>query len=155
MIKKIVFDFSYVLLFAKDKTYIGKLNALNDNLSGQPQYEPLDYFSVNSELLEYLKAYRPKYDFYIFTAGKMHQLPSLKAKLQVIFSNFLSEADVGIPKNNKDAFIKLAAMISTPTSEILFIDDKVENVAAAKLAGMLAIQYLSNDQLIGELAKIL
>jgi FMN phosphatase YigB (HAD superfamily) len=155
MITSLVFDFSFVLLFSKDASYTGKLNDLNDKLSAEENYEPLDYFRVNDELIYFLKQYKNEYTFYIFTAGKMHKLPSLHNKLNVVFSQYLSESDVGLPKSNPEAFTKLSQMINMNVDEILFIDDKIENVNAATQAGMKAIQYLNNDQLKFDLSKVL
>ena len=155
MIKKVVFDFSYVLLFPRENSYTGKLNDLNDKLSPQSGYEPLNYFYLNTELLQFLKQYKSKYDFCIFTSGKMHKLPSLREQLQEIFSEFISEKDLGVPKSNRQAFITLAEMIQVPVGEVLFIDDKKENVVAAQSAGMQIIQYIDNKQLMKELTKLL
>jgi hypothetical protein len=78
MLKKIVFDFSNVLLFAKDHGYQGKLNDLHGKLKVVDGYEPQQYFEINTELIEFLSEYQNEYVFCIFTAAKMHTLPSLQ-----------------------------------------------------------------------------
>jgi hypothetical protein len=55
LIKAIVFDFSRVLLFAKDPGYKDDLNPLHRKLLEQDASYPfLDYFYLNQELLHYL-----------------------------------------------------------------------------------------------------
>ena len=41
--------------------------------------------------------------------------------------------------------------LETPPEQILFVDDKLENIEAARRAGMQAIQYLSHPQFIEEM----
>ncbi len=43
--------------------------------------------------------------------------------------------------------------LQTPPEQVLFVDDKIENVAAAEQAGMLSIQYLSHPQFIQEMSS--
>jgi len=68
MIKAIVSDFSRVLLFPKDKSYQGSLNALHKELSEKPSYNALDFFELNVGLLDFYKSLKDRIPVYIFTS---------------------------------------------------------------------------------------
>ena len=78
MITAIIFDFSRVLLFPKDKNYKGKLNALHRELSKKPDYDVLENFEFNDELLSYLDKIKNKIDLYVFTTGIIQDSPKIK-----------------------------------------------------------------------------
>ncbi len=68
MIKAVVTDFSRVLLFPIDDSYIGGLNALNNKLLAEnPQYSFWEYFRVNKELLDYYRELNSQVPVFVFT----------------------------------------------------------------------------------------
>jgi putative hydrolase of the HAD superfamily len=52
---------------------------------------------------------------------------------------------LGIAKPDAAIYTHAAEGLDVPAAEILFIDDREENIAAARAAGMHAIQYTSHD----------
>lgn len=125
MINSIIFDFYNVLVFS-------------------------DYqkFERNNSLLEYLQKLKSKYNLYLFTAGTLYQKPEFIKIIEKTFLKVFTESDIGFLKSDPRSYLALSERINTPVSEILFVDDKIENVSAATNAGLSAIQYISNDQLL-------
>ena len=78
-------------------------------------------------------------------------LPSIAATLEAM--NLADVVDVamascmlGVHKPEQEAFVQAAALMELPPGQILFIDDKLENVVAARMAGMRAELIDLRDQ---------
>lgn len=70
-----------------------------------------------------------------------------------LFSPVLLSYEIGVKKPNPEAFQILLKKLNKPASSVLFIDDKIENVEAAKNQGIDAIHFNNPKQLIEELEK--
>ncbi len=143
MIKAIVSDFSRVILFPKDPKYDGSLNTLhkeNLQLSG---YNPLDCFELNIVLLDFYRSQVSKVNFYIFTTDSIQDAPEFKPFLEPIFTKIFSAQKMGVKKNDSDAYMLIARELACDPSEIIYIDDAIENIEAAKISGLKTILYSS------------
>jgi putative hydrolase of the HAD superfamily len=60
---------------------------------------------------------------------------------------------LGIAKPTPAIYLHAAQSLKIPTQEILFIDDRAENIAAAKVAGMQAIRYIDHSSFLEEFRK--
>jgi len=69
------------------------------------------------------------------------------------FEPCLLSCDIGVEKPDTKAFEILIEKLGKPANEIVFIDDKVSNIEAAKKVGIDAILFTSEDQLRAELQK--
>jgi len=69
------------------------------------------------------------------------------------FDPCLLSCEMGLEKPDPKAYELLLKALNLPPKEIVFIDDKVENVEAAKAMGIDAILYTSEPQLRDELSK--
>lgn len=152
--KALIVDFSRVLVFpiADD---IKSLNRHHEEMSVQPGYQFFDYFSLNVDLLHYfdqVKAYIP---VYIFTDGKLHDLPEVSHHLGTIFRNIYSAEELNLDKKRSDSYTTIAKHITLPPEDIVFVDDKTANIKAARTAGLTAILYISNDNIIEQLDELL
>lgn len=96
MIKVLLFDFSRVILFPKDKNYTGKL----------------------------------------------------------IFKKIYSALEIGLDKKDPKAYSLIAQDLGLKPEEIVFIDDSLENLSAAKSAGLSTIWYQSNDKLFEDVKTL-
>ncbi|MGY2893023.1 putative hydrolase of the HAD superfamily [Deinococcus sp. UYEF24] len=70
-------------------------------------------------------------------------LPSIAATLEAmnladVVDVAIASCTLGVHKPELDAFVQAAALMELPLGDILFIDDKLENVEAARRAGMQA-----------------
>ncbi len=148
MIKALVTDFSKVLLLAKDNQYTGGLNALDKKLSANGEYDFLSHFSLNYELLAFYKILSEKIDIYVFTTGYIQENPALESPLEGIVKEVFSCARLGLNKSAVAAYQTITEKIGLQPQQVLYIDDKQENVDVAKEAGLQSILYESNDQVM-------
>lgn len=68
-------------------------------------------------------------------------LPSIGATLEAmnladVVDVAIASCTLGVHKPEPEAFVQAAALMGLPPGQILFIDDKLENVEAARVAGM-------------------
>ena len=71
------------------------------------------------------------------------------------FNPCLLSCEIGVEKPDPMAFELLLKELNLAASEVIFIDDKRENVEAAKMLGLDAILFESEQQLRAELYQIL
>ncbi len=146
MVTTLLFDFSRVLLFAKDKDYKDDLNPLNKKLLEQdPNYDFLSYFEINQDLLDYLETVKDKYELYMFTSGSIQNNKAVKPALEKIFKSIISAEEIEVSKKDPSGYLEALKVINKQPSEVLFIDDSEVNIKAAKEAGLNVWQY--NDYL--------
>lgn len=150
MTKALLFDFSRTLLFPKDKTYIGGLNDLHKKISENPNYDFLESFELNKELLSYLETIKNKLSLYVFTSESIQEDPAIKNDVTKIFSKIFSAKELGLSKKDPKAYELIAKELNLNSDEILFIDDSSENLEAAKSAELQTLQYKDNS-IINEL----
>lgn len=70
-----------------------------------------------------------------------------------LFNPVLLSYEIGVKKPNPEAFEILLKTLQEQASSVLFIDDRIENVKAAKNLGIDSIQFSSPEQLKTELGK--
>lgn len=154
-IKAILFDFSRTLIFPIDETYKGDLNPLHKKLKTKNKnYNFLSYFQLNTELFDYLEKLKDRCDLYIFTSGSIQNAPEIAGDLKKRFKEIYSAEQLGLNKKDPQAYEYLAKVLGLYSKEILFIDDSIGNIEAAKKAGLKTILYTSNASLISELEKL-
>jgi HAD superfamily hydrolase (TIGR01509 family) len=151
----LLFDFSRVLLFPIDQTYTEGLNKLHQKLKTNPSFSFLDHFQLNNELLDYIKKLKDSCDIFMFTSEDIQNSPEIRSTLDDVFIRIFSAKQLGYDKTNPEAYVLIAKEINKSRQEIIFIDDNKDNIDAAQKAGLRAIQYFSNEQIINELKKIL
>ncbi len=69
------------------------------------------------------------------------------------FDPCLLSCEIGLEKPNKEAYEALLKALNIPAEEIVFIDDKPENIEAAKQLGIDAILFESPKQVRADLSK--
>jgi putative hydrolase of the HAD superfamily len=74
--------------------------------------------------------------------------------LKKIFSSFFSSCYLGLRKPEPAIFRRVLDILQCAPGEALFIDDRNENVEAARALGMQAIQMLSPAQLRSEMQRL-
>jgi len=154
-IKALLFDFSRTLIFPRDKTYRGDLNPLHRKLKSENKnYNFFSYFRLNTELLDYLARLSDRFSLYIFTSGSIQNAPEIADKLRERFKEIYSAEQLDLSKKDPSAYEYLIKILELPGKEILFIDDSIGNIEAAKKAGLKTFLYTSNTSLISELEKL-
>ena len=153
MIKVLLFDLSWTILFPKDETYGGELNLLHRQLSSKPGYDFSKHFYLNEETIKYLESLKGKAGLYIFTSGKIQNAPEIRPKLDSIFNKIYSAEEIGLGKKNPESYKSVVKDLKVKPSEILFIDDMEGNVEAAKQAGLNAVVFQNLDKLKKDLQE--
>ncbi|HLE48503.1 MAG TPA: HAD-IA family hydrolase [Patescibacteria group bacterium] len=148
MLKALLFDLSYTLLFPRDKTYHEELNKLHKELKGSPTYIPSEYYYLDYEILEFLKSFKGNYKFYIFTSGSIQNIPEFHAKLKDVFNEIFSAGEMGLSKKDPEAYKTISKALKVEPAELLFIDDIDLNCKAAAAAGLKTYQYQNTNELI-------
>lgn len=84
----------------------------------------------------------------VFPKDILQNDPAAKEILDPIFDNIFSANELGLNKKDPQGYKIIAEKLGVKPNEILFIDDSIENVKAAQNAGLQAVQFVSNKQLI-------
>ena len=156
MIQVILCDFARVLSFPKDHSYKGRLDTLHEKISQKtPTYNSFDYFSLNFELLSFLKTLKPEISLCIYTTGLNHEVPDIKEKLLPVFEKMFYTGDLNVSKTDETGYVKMANILGKKTNEILFIDDTLEHVEAAQKAGLKGILFTDNGSTISQIKNLI
>lgn len=153
MIKAIISDFSGVILKPVDINYTGGLNSLNKKLSMDGEYDFWKYFQLNEGLVNFYKSLS-RLDVYVFTTGTIQEHPSLKPKLEGVFRDIFSSDRIGLNNKDDEAYKAIINRLDIDPQEILYIDDKQENIDIATKLGIKSIQYISNEQVIDDIKRL-
>lgn len=142
MIKVLLFDLSNTILFAKDKNYIGGLNALHNELQATiPNFVFLDHFELDLSLLSVLQSLQSCYVISLFTSETIQDAPAIKPTLEKVFNPIISAQTIGFQKTNPEAYKYIANILKHQPEEIFFVDDNQKNILAATQAGCKTHRY--------------
>jgi len=152
MITTLVSDLSYVLLFPKDKNYQGTLNGLYKTLTGS--YNFFDYYQLNQPLFEAYQEFKEQgTSVNIFTSGSLQENAQVNQVLEPVFENIYSAEKLNLNKSEPEAYRKVAQLLGKSPEEILFVDDQLANVEAAREAGMEIVYYTSPKETVAILKQ--
>lgn len=70
------------------------------------------------------------------------------------FSHHTFSHRLGIAKPDPAIYRHAVEGLHVPADEILFVDDKEENILAARAAGMVAVQYSSHEAFVEEMQRL-
>ncbi|MGA7157316.1 MAG: HAD family phosphatase [Acidobacteriaceae bacterium] len=82
-------------------------------------------------------------------AGVLQTFPALSD-----FSHHTFSHRLGIAKPDAAIYRHAVEGLGVGAGEILFVDDKEENIRAAREAGMVAVQYTGHDAFVGEMERM-
>lgn len=157
MQKTLVFDFSRVLIFPKNKSYAGSLNDLYKANFQTQGFDIFKFYKLNEILLNYVAQIKQQgCAAYIFTSGKyLHTDTQIAKQLSKAFDNIFNTESIGFEKDSPKAYIALAKKLKADPEAMLFIDDTKENIKAAIVAGLNTLLYKTNKKTIAEITKFL
>lgn len=70
------------------------------------------------------------------------------------FSHYTFSHRLGIAKPDPEIYRHAVEGLGVPADEILFVDDKEENILAARVAGLVAVQYTSHEAFVQEMQRL-
>jgi len=147
MTKAIVSDFSRVLLFLRKEDPSVKLNDFHEKKLESGNYDFWHFFRLNEELLEFYCQLSKDLPLYIFTTRYIQEYPPVKEKLDPIFTEIFSARRLGVGKDEPAAYQLISSKIDCQPSDILYLDDKLANINAAKAVGFQVHRYRNNQEL--------
>jgi len=154
MYKTLIIDFSRVLLFSYED--VASLNKHHETLSSsRERYRILDHFYLNDELLSFVGRLKGQLKICLFTDGNLHDVPDIRRQVAAAFDEVVTAEDIGSQKSDPQTYRRLARQLNARPEETLFVDDKPANVEAALAAGLTAVRFEGNSQIVAELSALL
>jgi epoxide hydrolase-like predicted phosphatase len=121
---------------------------------------PLEFWSgdiVDEDLINYLRHLRPQYK----TALLSNAWDDLRQMIEEIwgfddaFDKLVISAEVGLIKPDPLIYEKVISDLEVSPAEAVFVDDFVENIEGAKAVGLETIRFISPDQALKDLQRLL
>ena len=108
---------------------------------------------VNWRLLEYIRSLHPRYKVGLLSNAwdDLRQTMHQRWNIDGLFDELIISAEVKIVKPDPRIFQLAVDRLKVQPQEAVFVDDIMENVAAARTQGLIGIQYLELDQTLAEL----
>lgn len=149
--KVLLSDFSQVILFPKDLSYQGSLNDLFKAEGHSVSFFHL--YTVNQELLDFYQQLKDKHGLRIvmFTTGTVQNNPEVQPLLTPVFEKIFTAATLPYTKKEAAAYTLIAQELGVDPAEVVFIDDSMSNIFAAREAGLTALQFRSTSQAKAEI----
>lgn len=153
MISTLVFDFNNVLLFVEESAV--------KHVAGE--YQKIDvpsswskFFFLNTELLQFIKDQHAQLNNAILSASEfsLYQ-PEIKNLVVPYFDQLFFAKDQGWPKDVPATYLTLADQLSTKPEDIVFVDDKFDNVEAAKKAGLQTVHFTTNAEYFRQIKNLI
>ncbi|MEM5793121.1 MAG: HAD family phosphatase [Candidatus Aenigmatarchaeota archaeon] len=112
-------------------------------------------WKIDAEMIRFAKKLRKKYSLYILSNADSEGFKRSKnaPKLDFFDKKFIS-FEIGLAKPDIRIYQHVLKEIGAKPEECVFIDDKDENVEAAKKIGIHGIVFSNKENLINDLEKI-
>ncbi|MEX0909957.1 MAG: HAD family phosphatase [Candidatus Paceibacterota bacterium] len=110
---------------------------------------------LNNELVDWIRNHKAEYSFSVLSNNSAVLNDLLKEKFHIYddFDHIFNSAEIGLVKPNPEIFRFVLDKLKVPTAQCLFIDDRLDNVEAARSVGLRAVQFISNEQFFGDLKE--
>ena len=111
--------------------------------------------TINIELIDYIRTHSVTYRPCILSNAWPDARNLFDSIMELkIFEEIIISAEVGIAKPDSSIFLHACNQIGLAASNIVFVDDMVENVNAAIDVGMYGILFENTEQTLTDLHKI-
>jgi putative hydrolase of the HAD superfamily len=112
---------------------------------------------LNRALVDFLPSLRERYSLGLLSNANddLRQMMTEHWQIAGLFDDMIISAEVGLLKSDRRIYELAATRLGVQPDEALFIDDTPVNVEGARIAGLQAIQYLNNQQVLAELEGML
>jgi putative hydrolase of the HAD superfamily len=129
---------------------------------------PLDSFStfedefwggdrLDSHLVEFIQSLRGEYKTVLLSNAwdNLRQLLKGLWKIDSVFDHIFISAELGLAKPDPEIYKVVIDSLDQDPSELILIDDFIENVKAAREANLNAIHFRNRDQALADLVEYL
>lgn len=129
-----------------------------------PQDERMEFIrqfwsadGLNRELVDYLPALGERCCLGLLSNAydDLRAMLTERWKIADLFDDMVISAEVGLLKPDRRIYELSVRRLGVQPAEAVFIDDMLVNVEGARVAGLCAIQYVNNQQVIEELEGVL
>ena len=112
---------------------------------------------INKDLINLITDLKTKYKVALCsnTQPKLFRDLLRENDMEKLFDIIVSSSEIGIMKPNPEIFEHTLNELEMIPDEVIFIDDRSENVEGAESVGIKSFVYFNNDQLKKELGNIL
>ena len=111
---------------------------------------------IDRELTACIRALRSRYKIGLLTnAWDDLRRKLVRWGLTDLFDDVVNSAEVGLAKPDPEIYNLALRRLGVAPAEAIFVDDRLENVEAARRVGMYAVQFINRAQALLELAGIL
>jgi epoxide hydrolase-like predicted phosphatase len=112
---------------------------------------------LNRDLVKILPSLRERYRLGLLSNANDDLRAMLVERWQIagLFDDMIISAEVGLLKPDRRIYELAVNRLGVQADEAVFIDDMPVNVEGARIAGLEAIQYLNNPQVIEDLDSLL
>jgi epoxide hydrolase-like predicted phosphatase len=135
--------------FLDSTDYVEQIAELTELTVSEVEEWLLSEHNINTALVEVIKGLRK----HSYTIGMLSNLGGgwmeryVDASVRDLFDEVVVSGEVGMYKPNPEIYEYMSNKLYLHPNEILFIDDRSENVEAARAVGMEAVQFIGNTQL--------
>ena len=121
---------------------------------------PLEFWggdTLDENLINYLRTLRPQYKTALLSNAwdDLRQMIAEIWKFDDVFDQIVISAEVGLVKPDRLIYEKILSDLDVKPAEAVFVDDFPENVAGAKAVGLEAIRFISPEQALRDLERLL
>jgi epoxide hydrolase-like predicted phosphatase len=110
---------------------------------------------LNRELVEAMSLLRERYSLGLLSNANDDLRVMLIERWQIadLFDDMIISAEVGLLKPDRRIYELAVHRLGVQPDEAVFIDDMPVNIEGARIAGLPAIQYLNNQQVLEDLGS--
>ena len=121
---------------------------------------PLEFWggdTLDEDLVNFLRGLRPQYKTALLSNAwdDLRQMIEEVWEFDDAFDEMIISAEIGLVKPDRLVYEKAVSDLGVKPAEAVFVDDFPENVEGAKAAGLEAIQFISPDQALKDLQRLL
>ncbi len=148
-IRAIIFDLGGVLIEIDWERY-------RDDQQSEFMSEDLKpYEQFNPRMLQLLKRLRPQYKLATICNSGSREAMRRKFRLDTLVDLMVFDNEEGVSKPDERIYQLTLERLTMRPEETVFVDDKIENVEAARSLGMHAVHFKDARQAIAEIEAAL
>ena len=119
-------------------------------------YKEIQNRELDQQLVNRIRELKKTYKIGLLSNAGPHLLKILEQEgITELFDALTISYQVGATKPNRKIYLKAAEQLNCSPTECIFIDDKLENTAAAEKLGMQTIEYRDFKQMDEDLKELL
>lgn len=136
--------------------FFQEIGVLVNKSSMEVRNEWVNLVKINPEVVDLIISLKIKYKIYLLSNGSSSFIKNILITnhIESIFTDTIISSDISIRKPNREIFEYLIRRSDYLPNEMIFIDDRAENIKAARMLSLEAIKFRSNTQLLAKLHEL-